>query len=142
MAGLPLNQLIKRFKTIQWSWVDGCGAVGPGCGLWKLPPSMLLSDWRIVAEVVVMGRWFQFIMVRGKELHGTGWLMCSWCSRWVPLVLGSTRWQKPVRLMSTNLSSGTAFGVGCGLCVPQDCPIPFYFYCFLFVSSETVSTKL
>ena len=36
------------------------------------------------------------------ELNGTGWLVCSWCRRYAPLVLGSVCWQEPMRLMSTT----------------------------------------
>ena len=49
------------------------------------------------------GRWFQSLIVWGKkELNRTGCLVCSWCSRWAPLVLGSAWGQKLVRSISTN----------------------------------------
>ena len=33
----------------------------------ELPPSLFLNNSREVVEVVVTGRWFQFLMVQGKK---------------------------------------------------------------------------
>ena len=76
--------------------------MGAGCRLWRLLPSWF-RDWSEAGEVAVTGRWFQSLIVWGKkELNRTGCLVCSWCSRWAPLVLGSAWGQKLVRSISTN----------------------------------------
>ena len=68
VAGLSLKQVVERFRTIyrelgSWQW-----GVGAGCRLWRLPPSRFLNDWRgVAAEVVVMWRWFQSVMVHEKK---------------------------------------------------------------------------
>ena len=98
--------------------------MGVGCRLWRMPPSWFRNDWSEVAEVMAVGRWFQSLIVRVKELNMTGWLLCSWCRGCAHLVLGSACWQKLMKLMSTNpMLISTAAGVGCGAYCVQGCSI-------------------
>ena len=48
----------------------GLWDLAAGCG--RLPPSWFRNDWSEVAEVMAVGRWFQSLMVLGKELNRTG----------------------------------------------------------------------
>ena len=87
-----------------------------GWRLWRLSPSWFLTGWREVTEVVT-GTWYQSAGCEKKELTRTGWLVCSWYSCWVPLVLETLRGQKLVSLMSTN---PLFIRYSCGVCVVQD----------------------
>ena len=46
------------------------GAVGAGCRLWGLLPSWFRKDWGEAAEVAMTGRWFQSLIVWGKNFWG------------------------------------------------------------------------
>ena len=113
-CGLALKEWVKGFKKWQGAGFQGHGAVGIGCVIG-------LSE---VAEVMAVGKWFQSLMVQGKELNRTGWLVCSWCTRCAPLVLGlhvGRSWWGWFR--SSRCWSGTASGVSRGSCVVQGCTI-------------------
>ena len=61
---LKNEQMVERVKTLYknlCSWARGVG-VGCCCRLRRLPPSRFRNDRSEVAEVMAVGRWFQFKM--------------------------------------------------------------------------------
>ena len=79
------------------------GVARAGCRLWWLQHRRCLNVSRDEAEVVVMGRRFHSLMVRGKkEWSRAGWLTNSWRSLLAPLVLESEGWQNLVSWRSTR----------------------------------------